>query len=262
MKPNPEENLGVYPADDCVMESFFHENLALGQLMREDSFGWLQDPDSETNPFSLPSDFDLTSVLDSERDSTEWTKGWPTKPEPTHAWHQLSVNLNTPQRRPSCHTSLTPVLAALEFPKELSLPDDIEYSCRRPDGEFSQYEYQKHNNLFPPSLLYSEIYRGCEQPDDDLGQAAVTGDIITIGMYTRAERAAKIQRFRQKRGRRNFTKRVLYGCRKRFADSRPRVGGRFVINENRVIKPKTFLKRGRPRKVPLPMIHFLAALSH
>lgn len=52
-------------------------------------------------------------------------------------------------------------------------------------------------------------------------------DIITIGIYTKAERCEKIQRYKEKR--RNPAKnRVLYQCRKRFADTRERVGGRFV----------------------------------
>ena len=52
-------------------------------------------------------------------------------------------------------------------------------------------------------------------------------DIITIGIYTKAERREKIRKYKEKR--RNPAKnRVLYQCRKRFADTRERVGGRFV----------------------------------
>jgi len=38
----------------------------------------------------------------------------------------------------------------------------------------------------------------------------------------------KIQRYHEKRQRRQWGKKILYGCRKSFADKRPRVGGRFV----------------------------------
>lgn len=52
-------------------------------------------------------------------------------------------------------------------------------------------------------------------------------DVITIGIYTKAERLEKIRRYKEKR--RNPAKnRVLYQCRKRFADTRERVKGRFV----------------------------------
>jgi len=50
----------------------------------------------------------------------------------------------------------------------------------------------------------------------------------TTGIYSRAERRAKLERYRAKKNRRTFSKKILYACRKSFADSRPRVGGRFV----------------------------------
>lgn len=56
---------------------------------------------------------------------------------------------------------------------------------------------------------------------------------VSIGIYTRAERRAKIERFKQKKNRRNFDKKILYACRKSFADSRPRIGGRFVARQDK-----------------------------
>ena len=49
-----------------------------------------------------------------------------------------------------------------------------------------------------------------------------------IGIYTPAERAAIIARFQSKRARRNWKKKIRYGCRKSLADRRVRVKGRFV----------------------------------
>lgn len=40
-----------------------------------------------------------------------------------------------------------------------------------------------------------------------------------------------IERYRAKRSKRNWKKRILYRCRKNFADKRVRVQGRFVSNE-------------------------------
>tara|TARA_Y100000389_G_scaffold44653_1_gene39342 strand:+ start:225 stop:860 length:636 start_codon:yes stop_codon:yes gene_type:complete len=54
-------------------------------------------------------------------------------------------------------------------------------------------------------------------------------NVITIGIYTKAERREKIRRYKEKK-RNPFRIRVLYHCRKRFADTRKRVGGRFVKN--------------------------------
>lgn len=56
---------------------------------------------------------------------------------------------------------------------------------------------------------------------------------VTVGIYTRAERRAKIERFKEKKNRRNFDKKILYACRKSFADSRPRIGGRFVARQDK-----------------------------
>jgi len=55
---------------------------------------------------------------------------------------------------------------------------------------------------------------------------------IVTGIYTRAERREKIRLFREKKKRRDFSKKIAYACRKKFADDRPRVGGRFVPMEN------------------------------
>jgi len=63
---------------------------------------------------------------------------------------------------------------------------------------------------------------------EDQSQPFNEADVITLGSYTKAERARKIQRFLEKRQRRVWGKKILYTCRKNFADKRPRVGGRFV----------------------------------
>lgn len=293
MKPDPNESIAF---DECMDN--FSENYQLCQLIRDESFGWsLQDANLDADPFNTPSnqalDFDL-SVFDSQQsqqsDAVEWAQSWPVKPDSSISqavWQQLVIDLASPHSKTSSGgvslpTSLTPTLAALDFPKVPSLPDDLDYSvgrqrdlpeCEEPAKfkaskfeesskfeEFASEPVEYFQNSYPQQYPQWDY-----QQTGDLGsgsyvvqQPAGPGDVVTIGIYTRAERRAKIQRFRQKRERRNFSKRILYCSRKRFADSRPRVGGRFVVNENRVIKPKTFLKRGRPRKVPLlPMINCL-----
>lgn len=49
-----------------------------------------------------------------------------------------------------------------------------------------------------------------------------------IGIYTPAERAAIISKFKGKRSRRVWNKKIRYNCRKNLADRRLRVKGRFV----------------------------------
>lgn len=287
MGPNPE-NATVYSTDD-VMENF-SENYQLCQLIRDESYGWpMQDPSIDADPFNTafhqPLDFDISAFDSSEQtDSPEWSQPWPVKPDSPmpQLWQQLVINLDSPNLKspvdstsvslplpgvPLPSTSLTPSLAALDFPNT-SLPEELDYSVLGGRQEnFSNCE-EDYPIVYPQNVNVSRQQFPVEwdyQPTD-LGsgsyvmqQSSDPANIITIGIYTRAERRAKIERFRLKRQRRNFAKRVLYCSRKRFADSRPRVGGRFVVNENRVIKPKMFLKRGRPRKIPLlPVIDCLA----
>jgi len=282
MKPEPT---ALYPTDECIIDGF-SEGYAMCQLARDESFGWpLHDPDLDTqDPFNyrFGLDFDTSSMFDSAA-TDGCSKDWNVKTEPLAvvpeaAWQQLAININSPtrQRRPSTttdSTSLTPALAALELPKEL-VPE-LEYTaleCRRNDysQKMEESPLQPQLEAYPNHVDYSQdlgeyprpgVYTQGGQYLTGCGEGMgsyCSGEAITIGVYTRSERAAKLFRYRQKRARRNFAKRVLYGCRKRFADSRPRVGGRFIINENRVIKPKMFLKRGRPRKV-IPLINYLAA---
>jgi hypothetical protein len=51
---------------------------------------------------------------------------------------------------------------------------------------------------------------------------------VKIGKYTPEERAVRIQRYRDKKKRRNWQKKIKYSCRKKLADTRPRIKGRFV----------------------------------
>lgn len=268
MKPEPTT---LYPTDDCMIDGF-SEDFPMCQLIRDESLGWPQDPELDTDPFSskLGLDLDSFSVFDSANSPRDWNikkenaKEWNVKEltQVPDTWQQF------PTRSPSPDTSLTPALAALEFPKG-PMPEELDsqnYCQKMEEGQspirqqsfgmaYPQIgeEFAQNNSLSLPTN-YAQYQRG---PQEGIADA----DVVTIGIYTRSERAAKIFRYRQKRARRNYTKRVLYNCRKRFADSRPRVGGRFVINENRVIKPKIFLKRGRPRKTAIPLINYLASSS-
>lgn len=51
---------------------------------------------------------------------------------------------------------------------------------------------------------------------------------LKVGHYTLEERKVRLDRYRQKRNERNFSKKIKYACRKTLADSRPRIRGRFA----------------------------------
>lgn len=53
-------------------------------------------------------------------------------------------------------------------------------------------------------------------------------DRILIGEYSQRERKRKMEKYYAKRIYRTSAKKVIYTCRKVFADARPRIGGRFV----------------------------------
>ena len=52
-----------------------------------------------------------------------------------------------------------------------------------------------------------------------------------VGTISLEERRAKIEKYLQKRSRRTYGKKVFYACRKRVADTRVRVKGRFVTKK-------------------------------
>ncbi|CAN6483489.1 unnamed protein product [Victoria cruziana] len=52
-----------------------------------------------------------------------------------------------------------------------------------------------------------------------------------IGSYTIEERKERLHRYRDKKTKRNFNRKIKYACRKALADSQPRVRGRFAKTE-------------------------------
>jgi hypothetical protein len=68
------------------------------------------------------------------------------------------------------------------------------------------------------TLTYSNISITSENLSSD--------NVISIGIYTRAERLLKIKRYRLKK--RKFSTEITYECRSKFAKNRPREGGRFI----------------------------------
>ena len=57
------------------------------------------------------------------------------------------------------------------------------------------------------------------------------GPLKKIGTISIEERKEKVKKFLEKRKRRIFKKRISYACRKRVADSRVRIKGRFITKK-------------------------------
>ena len=76
-------------------------------------------------------------------------------------------------------------------------------------------------------------YRKKKKPVEEV--PAYDPKVPRIGIYTLAERRAKIEAWKKKRKNRVFGK-LRYGCRKRLAESRPRYKGRFTKVDMKVIR--------------------------
>lgn len=123
-----------------------------------------------------------------------------------------------------------PVSSSYHIPSIQSHPNPPTHPLQNmhPNGMFSapvsprsQYTHNKNNNnnyAYPVDQSAIPLPTPIDEADDN----------IIVGRYTKAERRRKIIRFQEKKQRRTWHKKILYACRKTFADQRPRVGGRFV----------------------------------
>uniref|UniRef100_A0A0E0DVA5 CCT domain-containing protein n=1 Tax=Oryza meridionalis TaxID=40149 RepID=A0A0E0DVA5_9ORYZ len=70
-------------------------------------------------------------------------------------------------------------------------------------------------------------------------QLASCERLVTISDLKSEERKQKLSRYRKKKVKRNFGRKIKYACRKALADSQPRVRGRFAkIEEGDLLKPR------------------------
>jgi len=81
-------------------------------------------------------------------------------------------------------------------------------------------------NTLAENTTFGHHYKTSEK----LSQESTDDDFL-IGRLTKAQRAAKVQKYLEKKKKRKWDKQVNYQSRKKVADTRPRYKGRFVSSE-------------------------------
>jgi len=104
------------------------------------------------------------------------------------------------------------------------------------EGEFQLLKKEEEVNpvfFFQPEYLYN-LQGHQEQTEEKPVRPAALKPRVPyahakpVGTLSVEERRRKIDRYLEKRSRRSYCKKVWYACRKRVADARIRVKGRFV----------------------------------
>ena len=88
----------------------------------------------------------------------------------------------------------------------------------------------------PVEVKKNEAKQAVVHVPNTVPEAKLTTDIHKrriIGLLSYEERQKKINKYRAKRSTRVWIKKISYSCRKRVADQRPRVKGRFVSKNER-----------------------------
>lgn len=136
-----------------------------------------------------------------------------------------------------------------EFPFP-GMPDPQQFFFL-PEQDFQLFQAKKEEDadqnpllFYQPELLYglhegltaaSEWQEPAERPRPLLPRCSPPivpfQHTKQVGTISVEERRAKIEKYLQKRSRRTYGKKVFYACRKRVADTRVRVKGRFVTKK-------------------------------
>lgn len=124
---------------------------------------------------------------------------------------------------------------------------DLPFTKCGSSGSLSSLEWVSNATVRPNFLDFSELDLGAAY---GMRRAFSEGDIKTLGngninliqspvqrplvspTCINEDRLQKLSRYRNKKSRRNFGRKIKYACRKALADSQPRIRGRFAKTED------------------------------
>lgn len=141
-----------------------------------------------------------------------------------------------------------PLMMTREAQTEESKPlSDLPFTKSGSSGCLSSMDWVSSATARPNFLDFSELDLGAAY---GMRRAFSEGDIKTLGngninlihspvqrslmsgTCTSEDRLQKLSRYRNKKSRRNFGRKIKYACRKALADSQPRIRGRFAKTED------------------------------
>ena len=151
----------------------------------------------------------LPGLLESGR-TTDLTAPQPMLPRPPQPARPKTTKAH---RTPS----VPPLIESMNAVRSVAAPTN---SARTPGAKVPQLVSSSATHLEGTS------------PDDAASGTTISLELLNkdgrIGIYLPEARVARIARFHAKRSNRIWRKRIKYDCRKKLADSRPRIKGRFV----------------------------------
>lgn len=129
-----------------------------------------------------------------------------------------------------------PQLNDLEAPDHTQLFQFFDQAMQNMPEEFKPWFNFPFDFHVPPQPDFPQgLKQTLTQPKNTLSPQS------KIGSITLEERKIKVQKFLEKRKRRNFKKKISYMCRKKVADKRVRIKGRFVskVQAEAILSEKT-----------------------
>ncbi|KAL2550764.1 CCT motif family protein [Forsythia ovata] len=123
-----------------------------------------------------------------------------------------------------------------KFLSESQFQKSVSYNCLK-SMEHMHEASPRPNFLDFPGMDFGAVYgmrRAFSEGDIETlgnGNISLAGQPKIISSCTSEDRKEKLSRYRNKKSKRNFGRKIKYACRKALADSQPRIRGRFAKTE-------------------------------